>query len=334
MQQYKLSKEKLPEFLSGIIQSGKKLYAPVENNGSNYFAEVKEVGSIADVGKKTKLSAKSVFFPRCEELVKFEGNGENTKIIEPEAVKEGVLYGIKPCDASGMDYFKDFYTKENADKLIADRFEKTTIISCSCNEATDTCFCTSIGSNPGNTRGSDLNITDMGDSGFLVEVVTDRGASLLEAYKNIMSQASDVDKTKYLAEPQIRFDINKVKANIDKIYDADFWQAESDKCLSCASCAFSCPTCTCFDIQDEKNPHESRRLRLWDSCGFDLFTVHASGHNPREVQTERWRHRILHKFKYSVDTMGQLSCTGCGRCIDNCPAGMNIIDTMIKISEA
>ena len=47
-----------------------------------------------------------------------------------------------------------------------------------------------------------------------------------------------------------------------------------------------------------KHGTKGKRLRCWDSCGFALFTLHTSGHNPRQTQAQRWRQRLLHKFSY------------------------------------
>ncbi len=65
--------------------------------------------------------------------------------------------------------------------------------------------------------------------------------------------------------------------------DAAVWVEQSLRCLGCGACAFVCPTCACFDIQDEARPLRATRLRCWDSCGFGLFTLHTSGHNPRRA---------------------------------------------------
>ncbi|MBK6507423.1 MAG: 4Fe-4S dicluster domain-containing protein [Ignavibacteria bacterium] len=39
----------------------------------------------------------------------------------------------------------------------------------------------------------------------------------------------------------------------------------------------------------------------WDGCQFGHFTLHASGHNPRDIQSKRYRQRVNHKFRYYVD---------------------------------
>ena len=67
------------------------------------------------------------------------------------------------------------------------------------------------------------------------------------------------------------------------------------------------------------------RQKNWDACAFPLFTLHTSGHNPRPDQAGRWRQRLCHKFRYYPEKFGKVLCTGCGRCIRLCPAGMDLL---------
>ena len=115
-------------------------------------------------------------------------------------------------------------------------------------------------------------------------------------------------------------------------FKADFWDDLAMKCIGCAACTFVCPTCHCFDITDEGKRELGRRVRTWDGCMFPKFTLHASGHNPRTSAGQRVRQRVLHKFSYFRDNQGVISCTGCGRCIEVCPTGMDIRDILKAIA--
>jgi ferredoxin len=109
------------------------------------------------------------------------------------------------------------------------------------------------------------------------------------------------------------------------LYEADFWDDIAFSCINCGTCTYLCPTCWCFDIQDEVHGKHGIRERNWDSCMFPLFTLHGSGHNPRGQKVQRVRQRFMHKLKYYVDKYGDgIQCVGCGRCIQYCPVNIDI----------
>ena len=86
-----------------------------------------------------------------------------------------------------------------------------------------------------------------------------------------------------------------------ELFNASFWDEVQFSCINCGTCTFLCPTCWCFDIQDEVCGDQGDRLRIWDSCMFPLFTLHGSGHNPRNMKLQRVRQRFMHKLKYYQD---------------------------------
>ncbi len=94
------------------------------------------------------------------------------------------------------------------------------------------------------------------------------------------------------AGPEPRFSAEAVRKFSAANFEHPLWAEHALACVGCGACAHTCPTCHCFDIVDE----HSARVRNWDSCQFSLFTLHASGHNPRPDQGSRQRQRILHKF--------------------------------------
>ena len=98
-------------------------------------------------------------------------------------------------------------------------------------------------------------------------------------------------------------------------------------------CTYLCPTCHCFDISDEVKGNDGIRIRNWDSCMFPMFTKETSGHNPRPSQKERWRQRVMHKFRYYVDNFNAIACVGCGRCVMACPVNLDIRKVVADIAK-
>jgi len=286
---------------------------------------------------KPRLSPKEYLFPQRERLFTFKENGS----VEIEAhfnEAKRVIWGVRPCDLYGLKFLDLVYLTDYIDPYYQARRANTLLLGLNCNEAEESCFCSSLGTGPFAKEAFDLLFTDLGDV-FLVEIGSKAGEKLIEKGTNLFTSATSKDREKAkLLEGKAKktfktsVDLEKVKAKIAAASDNPIWAEEADKCILCGGCNWVCPTCHCFNVEDIKAGRETQRIRYWDSCQLAGFTQMAT-YNSRAAQAERLRQRIYHKFSYNPDRYnGQIGCTGCGRCIDVCPAGIDITYILQRVA--
>ncbi|OQY59257.1 MAG: 4Fe-4S ferredoxin [Desulfobacteraceae bacterium 4572_88] len=331
MKVIKIDKKDWAEGL-GKLTGTYRLFGPVKDKESHDFKELGKDEQPDMDFFNTRLSAKSAIFPQTESMFEYsldenEADHHVMKEVEKDYSPRAVL-GIRPCDAAAFLLVKrNFDNPEYRDPWWVSAYEATTFVGLACNEPASTCFCTTAGCGPFHEEGMDVLLADAGDH-YFAKSLTDKGAKLLDSAGWKAEAEADIDAMKKEAEGKIGSAVttDKLKDKVTtELYDAPFWEDVAFACLNCGTCTYVCPTCWCFDIQDETHGNKGLRMRNWDSCMYPLFSLHGTGHNPRGTKVHRVRQRFMHKLKYYVDKYGDgIQCVGCGRCIRSCPVNIDI----------
>lgn len=328
-----LSPKELNDWLKELKKSF-ELVGPVTQGEQCNFAPLSENDPDFSF-QNTRISPKGLVQPASERMFQFTLNPEDPEahILKEEPKKEPprFLAGVRPCDARAFDLVRiNFITPEFEDPWWKQGRERLILMGLGCNRPCSTCFCTSVGGGPFDTAGMDLLMTDLGNR-YLIQGCTEKGEGLLKTFPG--KSASEQDRkqaaqikthAEEMISSKVPTDHLKDQPLLD-LFNAPFWDEVQFACINCGTCTYLCPTCWCFDIQDEVQGTEGIRMRNWDSCMYPLFTLHGSGHNPRGEKVQRVRQRFMHKFKYYVDKYENgVACVGCGRCVQFCPVNIDI----------
>jgi len=318
------------------LRGSYRLFGPVKDNKTHVLKEL-EKGEQPDLEySNTRLSPKSVVYPQSQVMFEYsldekDPDHHRMKEVATDSSARAIL-GIRPCDADAFLLVKrNFDTPDYKDPYWIRAYESTTMVGLACKKPCSTCFCTSAGSGPFSETGLDVLLVDEGDS-YLAKAVTEKGEALLNAAGLTRKADADAEeriaarKTEVEATISSTVSTERIKDQFSNdLYAAPFWDEVAFSCLNCGTCTYVCPTCWCFDIQDENRGNHGVRMRNWDSCMFPLFTLHGTGHNPRGEKVQRVRQRFMHKLKYYVDKYGDgIQCVGCGRCVRSCPVNIDI----------
>ena len=336
-----LKKDELGGLLNSL-QKSYSIFAPTQDAAvpnKTVWTELPEDQLPLEHFVNTDMSPKDFLFPQTEAMMHFSTQeGTKPPIFSPEqeSDKTRILWNVRPCDAKALSFMDMIFCQDDytCDNYWAQKRDRTILVGLACNAPCPSCFCSAVDCGPHHTEGLDLLLTPLNGT-YLILPVTERGNTLIahlpEADAKAETAAAD---KKIAAEERVThnlrgFSLEKVEqATLIEMYNLPYWDRVSETCLNCGTCTFICPTCHCFDIQDETKAFqtdEGRRVRNWDFCMSPLFTLHTSGHNPRGSKTARVRQRFMHKLKYiPMKNDGAIGCVGCGRCVRLCPVNIDI----------
>lgn len=333
---YILKKDYLTSFLRKLSKDY-QLVAPVKNcHGDTLFTVIDSLDNCEmDLINPVQNSIKQFLFPQQEVLFNYHVSPSGEYSFEPveQEAKPTIYFGVRSCDLSAILYMDVIFSQGDKDPHYFAKRNDSLLIGLNCNDPFENCFCNATKSGPFLEFGSGLQFTDIGDR-FYVEIGRAKGNELISKWPQFFTAAQEKD-TKFQYQKfleargkfkrQVHADQASKRLEENRV-PKKIWEDLSLRCQDCGGCAYVCPTCTCFTITDSpRSEQEGDRIRSWDACTFSGFTNMAGGHNPVNQKTQAIKQRFMHKLHYDVQKHGRPSCVGCGRCVDMCFGGTDII---------
>jgi ferredoxin len=305
------------------------------------YGQITDPGELVLDHDVTISSPKKYFFPAKETLLKFNlGTNDFQAVCEAEEV---MLLGVHPYDINAiqaLDVTMNYDGKPDVN--YTKKREKSMIIGMDFLPHKLN-FSKSMGQHELTEKSkkiTDIFITLIGDR-YLMEAYSEKGKELLNACTTLkdVTEADEhvlavVNSKKNDAFTHaINMTTQELHDNLKKSWNSSVWHEFTEKCFGCGSCNLVCPTCYCFDVEDdiELNGQDGHRERTWDSCMLLKFAEVAGGENFREDRMNRLRHRLMKKGMYMTEKYGEPGCVGCGRCTIACTADIDPVEVFNRI---
>lgn len=317
-----------------------EVYAPQKEEGQVMLLPFNEDKLTLDY-INFPFPVKEYIFKQKEKLFNWKLEGKDIKVDNFSSTnkRKRLFFGIRACDAYGIAYMDKFFLEGYKDEVYEKNRETAYFVAVNCTEVGENCFCKSTGIGPFASNGYDILFTEI-NGVYIIEIGSSKGEELIkfgaEVFFTIDENYAE-QKAELLNEVNKKFKLKLTEKNIHKLLEENFndplWEKVSKDCVRCTGCTNMCPTCTCFNVVEENiDSCSGCRVRYWDSCQSDSFTRNAGEHNPRN-NVARVRYRIYDKMKYIEEKFSMKGCTGCGRCINVCPANINIVSIINTLAE-
>jgi sulfhydrogenase subunit beta (sulfur reductase) len=332
----KIPKQNLDLFVAVLPAFG-EVYAPVMRGKGFAFDRPAFWSDVQMKYPRTILPPKKFLLPPREATFTFNPKGGYRNLLE-EAAKPIVLFGVHAYDIFGLNILDRVFSQgKYVDPYYAARRQSTTIIGVDF-EPDDKHFAYSMNADFVDS-GFDLFLSDIGED-YLVLVGTSRGDDIVLMSGCLLQEPAKADFDEYKRRSGLRRSAYRTRLELGELpeilemeYHSKVWDEMGERCLSCGSCSAVCPTCYCFDVNDELELKDGAgsRIRSWDSCLFKTHALVAGGENFRSSRASRIKFRYYHKQRGFVAEYGRPSCVGCGRCVVTCPAKIDIVTVIETI---
>ena len=339
-----VTKEQFKSFVTALIGSDRRVVGVQAKNDKFAFGDLKNADDLRLDYDVTILSPRKYVLPQKEALLQFQVGGDSKSVQDNQ---EMVILGIHPYDMTAINQMDQLFSQGEYDTHYMNRRNKMTLIACDVVTPSENVFAGSMNTATVDS-GFDLLLTDIGDS-YVVEAATDKGEALVKTMSGAAEASQDdLGKRKAIQEMnQLALNKHQLECKpsflpklLERAYHHPIWEEKAKLCYSCGSCNQVCPTCYCFDVQDdvEWDLKTGCRYRAWDGCLLQNFATVAGDHNFRKKREDRFRHRLYRKGKYVPGKIdGQIACVGCGRCISACTSKIanpvEIYNTILETTE-
>lgn len=336
-----LAKSQLPklfELLSENIIVGPTTKAEgVKGKPLYSFEVIKEFSDLELDYTSTRISAKKYFLPYAEQLCTFEiGESKWSKSVDYNVNEPIVFFGMHACDINAMNKLdKVLLGSRYPTPYYASKRKNMFIVGIGC-DPQPYCFCKDMGTDTAQT-GFDMFLHET-DGHYFVEILSVEAFNYLSLVETRELDEDDHEQFMAMVKERNKKFIRQVDTTdltkiLDMEFQADVWKHWGDKCMSCGTCANTCPTCYCYGVEENVglDLKSANKMKYLHSCNLIDFAEVAGGHNFRPESHIRLKYRYYHKHRGFVEAFEESLCVGCGRCGEACLANITVPEVIASV---
>lgn len=324
-----------PADMNKVIEEWAKthvVYAPKNFRGQGAFSDTDcirygEAAAIEEVefDRKSRFTFKEFLTPLSQTLFFFTEDD----VKEADPPKRGAIVFLRSCDLHALKRQDEIYLRNGEEDYYYRRVrDRMKFVLIGCPHSFENCFCVDMGANTTDDYGAYVEVRD----GM---VLVDNRDPEWEALFGGNAEGETEVRPVFATSNDVHVDI---PANLGiEVMRSGMWEEYEYRCIACGRCNFSCPTCTCYTMQDifyTDNGRVGERRRVSASCMVDGFTSVAGGGEYRRDNGQRMRFKVLHKVYDFKKRFGYQMCVGCGRCDDVCPEYISFSACLNKLGGA
>ena len=328
-----IAKRDVPRWIEAMKASAEVVGPVAQHGGDIAYVTLDRPEEMAWDFWNSLSSPRDHLYPQTDTLLRYSRNGSRYQVEDCLDTRRRVLFGIRNCDVSAIEFMDRIMSNFKPDAPYLTRRENTALVALACHEPKEYCMCVCAGAGPFLDERHDVQLTDLGEQ-VLAEITTEKGRGLVEAGGDLFKAPSEeqlAEKARLADEAVDKFldHTHYIQGATRKVtldeHPPEFWDQQSDWCVECGGCTLVCPTCNCFNVIDVMRDGGGERVRCWDSCQFEGMTREASGHNPRAAHRDRVKRRFFHKISFQYGRRdGSIGCVCCGRCTAVCCGDLGI----------
>lgn len=322
-----MTDKQLQNFVSYSIKNNYEVYSHKETNGEILIEKIESGEGFELCPQRPLYSFKKFLLPPCQKIMEFKGN-KMLRVKNPDI--KTILLGIHFYDLKALTLLSQVFEK---DPYFQKKLRNIILIGQSPIPAEDE-----------NYQKFEEDVLEhlkfdifletksaYNQKSFRVFTGSEDGQRLLDAFGY-----KDYENIEYAGPVPEEGPGPLCKLLIDKVAKSrgsKIWKELDARCIDCGKCSIVCPTCFCFKISDEIKKDKTIRKREWDSCFYEEFSQIAGGHKFLDSTEDRIYNWYDHKFVRIPKEYNLPGCVNCGRCIEVCPAKINIRENIKRILE-